>query len=166
MKKKFLLKGVMVALPAPLILGLILLWGASGEVILGKSLGADASAIGYLLSFLGTWAGVKVYLMTFVVFLLSFLIVGTGNGAVSGANNETSDDQSFVPGAEQGVVKWFSVSKGFGFITRNSGEDIFVHFRSIQGSGRRSLRQGQNVSFDVVDGDKGLQAENVSVVER
>lgn len=62
---------------------------------------------------------------------------------------------------EQGVVKWFSDAKGFGFIQRSTGEDVFVHFRSIQGEGYRSLKDGQTVEFSVVTGDKGLQAEDV-----
>ena len=66
---------------------------------------------------------------------------------------------------EQGIVKWFNDSKGFGFIQRNSGEDIFVHFRAIQGDGYRSLQDGQKVEFIVVEGDKGLQAEEVTKVE-
>ena len=66
---------------------------------------------------------------------------------------------------EQGIVKWFNDSKGFGFIQRNSGEDIFVHFRAIQGDGYRSLQDGQKVEFIVVDGQKGLQAEEVTKVE-
>lgn len=65
---------------------------------------------------------------------------------------------------EQGVVKWFNDSKGFGFIRRASGEDVFVHFRSIQGDGYRSLKEGQTVEFTVSEGDKGLQAEEVSAV--
>ena len=62
---------------------------------------------------------------------------------------------------EQGVVKWFSDAKGFGFIQRATGEDVFVHFRSIQGEGYRSLKDGQTVEFTVSTGDKGLQAEEV-----
>lgn len=62
---------------------------------------------------------------------------------------------------EQGMVKWFSDAKGFGFIQRSTGEDVFVHFRSIQGEGYRSLKDGQTVEFSVVTGDKGLQAEDV-----
>ncbi|MCG8609731.1 MAG: cold-shock protein [Pseudomonadales bacterium] len=62
-------------------------------------------------------------------------------------------------------MKWFNVSKGFGFITRDSGEEIFVHFRSIRGRGHRSLRQGQRVRFSVSQGEKGLQADNVSVAK-
>ena len=67
---------------------------------------------------------------------------------------------------EEGEVKWFNVSKGFGFITRDNGEEIFVHFRSIMGEGRRSLRDGQRVSFVVADSDKGLQAEEVDSAEK
>ena len=66
---------------------------------------------------------------------------------------------------EQGIVKWFNDSKGFGFIQRNSGEDIFVHFRAIQGDGYRSLQDGQKVEFIVVEGQKGIQAEEVTKVE-
>ncbi len=61
-----------------------------------------------------------------------------------------------------GTVKWFNDAKGFGFITRESGPDVFVHFRAITGSGFRTLQEGQRVSFDVTQGQKGLQAENVS----
>ena len=63
---------------------------------------------------------------------------------------------------EGGSVKWFSANKGFGFITRDTGEDIFVHFRSILGKGHRVLQEGQRVEFTVTTGDKGLQAEDVS----
>lgn len=65
---------------------------------------------------------------------------------------------------EQGTVKWFNDSKGFGFIQRESGEDIFVHFRAIQGDGYRSLQDGQKVEFIVTEGEKGLQAEEVTKV--
>lgn len=66
---------------------------------------------------------------------------------------------------EQGEVKWFNVSKGFGFITMDDGEEIFVHFRSIRGEGRRSLRDGQRVSFVVAQSDKGPQAEDVEGID-
>jgi len=62
---------------------------------------------------------------------------------------------------EEGQVKWFNVSKGFGFITKDDGEEIFVHFRSIRGGGRRGLKDGQRVSFIVAESDKGPQAEDV-----
>jgi CspA family cold shock protein len=63
--------------------------------------------------------------------------------------------------AEQGTVKWFSNEKGFGFISREGQDDVFVHFSAIQGEGYRSLTEGQAVEFDVVDGPKGKQAANV-----
>lgn len=63
---------------------------------------------------------------------------------------------------EQGVVKWFNDAKGFGFISRESGEDVFVHFRAIQSTGFKSLQEGQKVEFEVVQGQKGLQADAVT----
>lgn len=65
---------------------------------------------------------------------------------------------------EKGTVKWFNNAKGYGFITRESGEDIFVHFKSIGGEGYKSLKQGEAVQFDVEQGTKGLQAVNVTKV--
>jgi len=65
---------------------------------------------------------------------------------------------------EVGTVKWFNDAKGFGFISRESGEDVFVHFRAIQGTGFKSLQEGQQVTFEVVQGQKGLQADAVTPV--
>lgn len=62
---------------------------------------------------------------------------------------------------EQGVVKWFNATKGYGFIRRESGEDVFVHFSAIEGDGYKSLNEGQPVEFEVVRGPKGLQAARV-----
>lgn len=64
---------------------------------------------------------------------------------------------------EEGTVKWFNSSKGFGFIQRNQGDDVFVHFRSITGDGFRTLEEGQLVTFTVSQGQKGPQAEDVRV---
>jgi cold shock protein len=61
-----------------------------------------------------------------------------------------------------GTVKWFDDAKGFGFIEREGGPDVFVHFRAINGTGRRTLTEGQRVSFEVTQGKKGPQAENVN----
>ncbi|MDX2083691.1 MAG: cold shock domain-containing protein [Rickettsiales bacterium] len=63
-----------------------------------------------------------------------------------------------------GKVKWFNDEKGFGFIEQENGKDVFVHYNSINGTGRKTLQQGQKVTMEVVDGKKGLQAENVTVV--
>lgn len=65
---------------------------------------------------------------------------------------------------QTGTVKWFNEAKGFGFIQRENGADLFVHFRSILGQGFKSLTEGQRVSFDEVSGQKGPQAENVVAV--
>ena len=64
----------------------------------------------------------------------------------------------------QGTVKWFNGSKGYGFIERAEGEDVFVHYSTIVGEGYKNLEEGQRVEFSVVQGQKGLQAENVIVV--
>ena len=66
---------------------------------------------------------------------------------------------------ESGVVKWFDVKKGYGFIKREEGSDVFVHYSSIQGDDFRKLEEGQQVSFVVSETDKGLQAQDVSLEE-
>jgi CspA family cold shock protein len=65
---------------------------------------------------------------------------------------------------EKGTVKWFNAAKGFGFIQRENGEDVFVHFSAIQSQGYRSLDEGSKVEFEVLTGPKGLQAANVTAV--
>lgn len=64
-----------------------------------------------------------------------------------------------------GKVKWFNETKGFGFIEQDSGEDVFVHYTSIQGDGFKTLKEGQRVDFEITQGPKGLKAENVTAVE-
>ncbi len=66
---------------------------------------------------------------------------------------------------EKGTVKWFKNEKGFGFISREKGDDVFVHFKSITGEGYKSLSEGQRVEFTVTQGQKGLQAEDVKVID-
>ena len=68
---------------------------------------------------------------------------------------------SIMSESVNGVVKWFNDEKGFGFIEREGESDVFVHYSSISGDGRKTLQEGQNVTFDVVQGQKGPQAENV-----
>ena len=63
---------------------------------------------------------------------------------------------------QEGIVKWFNAEKGFGFIEVQGGDDVFVHYSAIQGDGYKSLDEGQRVTFEIVRGDRGLQAANVS----
>jgi len=65
---------------------------------------------------------------------------------------------------EQGTVKWFNDAKGYGFISRQNGADVFVHFSVIQSNGFRSLQEGQAVQFDIARGPKGFQAQNVQII--
>ena len=65
---------------------------------------------------------------------------------------------------ETGTVKWFNAGRGYGFIEREQGEDVFVHYSNIRGEGHRSLEEGQQVEFTVTQGDKGLQAEDVIAI--
>lgn len=89
-----------------------------------------------------------------------------GRAAASGSSATAASISKRDSGidSETGTVKWFNIKKGYGFITRDSGEDVFVHYRNILGSGRRSIADGQRVSFIVVDGDKGLQADEVETI--
>lgn len=64
-----------------------------------------------------------------------------------------------------GKVKWFNEAKGFGFIEQETGEDVFVHYTSIQGQGFKTLKEGQRVDYEVIQGPKGLKAENVNPAE-
>jgi cold shock protein len=79
-----------------------------------------------------------------------------------GANYQQGVEAKVSNNREQGTVKWFNASKGYGFIQRQGGEDVFVHFSAIQGDGYRSLQEGAPVEFEVVKGPKGLQAANVT----
>jgi len=85
----------------------------------------------------------------------------TQNLAVS--NLRLAAQKGDSPVKTNGTVKWFNDAKGFGFITTEGGEDVFVHFSAIQGNGFRSLSEGAHVEFDVVQGPKGLQAANVTL---
>jgi CspA family cold shock protein len=83
-----------------------------------------------------------------------------GRHSATGADAPTNESRNFGM-AEQGTVKWFNDAKGYGFISRPQGEDLFVHFSAIQGEGFKSLAEGDAVEFDVTNGPKGLQATNV-----
>ena len=116
-----------------------------------------ATSISESFSLLMTSDYAKLWAISFVSILIaSTLSAKTSTSTSASSYVEISGDQ------ERGTVKWFNAAKGFGFITRENGEDVFVHFRSIQGKGHRSLGEGQAVIFSVTEGDKGLQAVDVS----
>ncbi len=147
------LLSLLFAVPAPIV------WGALVSVLSDSVRFIVAGEEVGFVGFMGTSAGIAVYLVSVALFLVALLAI---QGISS--SDEASEDDDPNDGRESGTVKWFNVSKGFGFITRSNGEDIFVHFRSIRGRGHRSLKQGQTVKFSVSEGEKGMQADNVSVV--
>ena len=89
--------------------------------------------------------------------LLIFITVAFAGTFFAGGVSTTGS------GREQGTVKWFNTRKGYGFITRDQGEDIFVHFGNVKGSGRKAIREGERVSFIVISSDKGPQADQVKM---
>ncbi len=95
-------------------------------------------------------------------------VMSEDNGAVSEQDNVMSEDDGAAPaqdnamsGREVGTVKWFNPAKGYGFIERESGDDVFVHFSEINAEGYRTLAEGQRVEFTVAEGAKGMQATSV-----
>ena len=138
--------GLVVALAGPIIL--------SGALSLIPTLGE--LPVAELLSLAITPGKITAYILSVLVFFLLIILHQLISAPL--IERQTEDDR------EEGLVKWFNVSKGFGFVTRESGEDVFVHFRSIRGRGHRSLQEGQRVRFGVVESSKGLQAEDVTVV--
>ena len=115
----------------------------------------------------------SAYLVLFLVFLVATVLVGWVSGAWDGvfehdyAPRTSLGVQSSeeVGLQETGTVKWFDAGKGYGFILRDSGAEIFVHYRSLLGEGHRSLFEGQRVAFVIAQGRKGLQAEEVMPIE-
>lgn len=102
-------------------------------------------------------------LILIATFAGTFLGTFTGGSMQVGGGASGQDAGKSNIDRESGVVKWFNASKGFGFITRDDGTDVFVHYRSIRGEGRKTLYEGQRVRFDTSEGDKGLQADDVEV---
>lgn len=177
---KAILVAILVAIPAPFILGTLLVT-LTPELfqILSKS---ETSELATNTPFvLGSAQGIAAYVIAVVIFgLAGFFAIAlaakqqpaqrtAGQSQASRNQNryeeeENDYDDTTPEGDEEGTVKWFNVKKGFGFIVRDSGDEVFVHFRAIRGRGRRVLRQGQLVRFNVVEAEKGLQADNVSIL--
>ena len=133
------------------------------KIVISIVIGLIAYAISELtlkdgIQFSGTVPEIGLLLL-FIATSFASQLIGGGSSSESESESESSYSSS---DRETGTVKWFNVRKGYGFITRDAGDDVFVHFRNIEGSGRRAIEEGQRVSFVVTDGDKGLQADEVS----
>tara|TARA_R110000868_G_scaffold12141_1_gene58792 strand:- start:4608 stop:5159 length:552 start_codon:yes stop_codon:yes gene_type:complete len=170
---KAILVALLIAIPAPLVLALLLSFTPEPLRLI---------AVGEFVEALGSTRGIAAYLIALVLFgIAGFLAIALSakqpasqrsssrpDSRASSQNYDEDEDDGYdensPEGNEEGTVKWFNVKKGFGFIVRDSGDEIFVHFRAIRGRGRRVLRQGQLVRFNVVEADKGLQADNVSIL--
>lgn len=186
---KAILSAVLAAILAPLVLG-VLLVTFTPELFVILSQYGHSELAGRPQFVLGSVQGIAAYVISVLVFavvgIITVALSERGRTSVTTANRRSApqsagnnrsrsdeeddyddgDDEDYGPeGAEEGTVKWFNVKKGFGFIVRESGDEVFVHFRAIRGRGRRVLRQGQTVRFDVVDASKGLQADNVSTLD-
>ncbi len=104
----------------------------------------------------------KLWAISFISIFIATIVAAKTSSSRATSARTTDASIEITSDQERGTVKWFNAAKGFGFITRENGEDVFVHFRSIQGKGHRSLGEGQAVIFSVTEGDKGLQAVDVT----
>lgn len=188
--RKTILAAVLIAIPAPFVLAFILV-AFTPELFQILSQSGSSELADSTPFVLGSAQGIAAYIITLILFGLGGVLTvafsqrqaqkrsatASGPAPKSQPNRQPTrqhdpvdedddDGADYGPeGEEEGTVKWFNVKKGFGFIVRESGDEIFVHFRAIRGRGRRVLRQGQLVRFDVVEAEKGLQANNVSILD-
>jgi CspA family cold shock protein len=155
---KKIIVSLVLALVAPFILKLAL-----SNKLAGIALASGGTLSEGLTAMPNIWAIYMIVAMIFfaIAFIATLTVPASRRRSRSSGTVVESDVDD---GRERGMVKWFNVKKGFGFITWDDGEDVFVHFRSIRGQGHRSLTEGQRVKFMVVRGQKGPQAEDVSVV--
>ncbi|RDB44843.1 cold shock domain-containing protein [Halomonas sp. DQ26W] len=140
---------LLLAAPAPLLIALFIYF-----------IGGDTSR--QLLAALEVGGVAAVYFATlaavFLLLLIATLFVHGVSPQLAAITDVENDDR------EIGEVKWFNVNKGYGFIKRDSGEDVFVHFRAIRGRGHRTLAEGQKVRYYVIENERGLQADDVTVI--
>lgn len=145
-----------------------LLLGASA-LLIGAAALQMLVVLAPVITLAGQPATLASLMLAFVAVVLQLAIVPAKKAAPANRNpamRPRKNPSSQTSGAssaerEMGTVKWFNTSKGFGFISRDSGDDVFVHFRAIRGEGHRVLTEGQRVEFSIMMRDKGLQAEDV-----
>lgn len=140
---------VLLAAPAPLLIALLVhLTGG----VLSRELFASLEVGGVLAVYFA------VAVAVFLLLLAATLAVNALTPQLVNLAEVENDDR------EIGEVKWFNVNKGYGFITREDGEDVFVHFRAIRGRGHRTLAEGQKVRYHIIENERGLQADDVTVI--
>ncbi|WP_280546385.1 MULTISPECIES: cold-shock protein [unclassified Halomonas] len=140
---------LLLAAPAPLLIALFVhLTGG----VLSRELFESLQVGGVAVVYFAAAAAV------FLVLLVATLAVNALTPQLVNLAEVEDDDR------EIGEVKWFNVNKGYGFITRDDGEDVFVHFRAIRGRGHRTLAEGQKVRYHVIQNERGLQADDVTVI--
>lgn len=140
---------LLLAAPAPLLIALLVhLTGG----VLSRELFASLEVGGVAAVYFAA------ALAVFLLLLIATLAVNALTPQLVNLAEVEDDDR------EIGEVKWFNVNKGYGFITRDDGEDVFVHFRAIRGRGHRTLAEGQKVRYHVVQNERGLQADDVTVI--
>ncbi len=135
-------------------------------IILSLVIASAATAVSVYAGPLGNEATLALFTAaTLLAAIPATLVRGTSGGKAksSAKSKRTRTTSRSSSGRRNGTIKWFNVSKGFGFITADDGEEIFVYFKSIQGSNRRDVRQGASVSFHVGQSAKGPQAEDVQI---
>ncbi|WP_043510784.1 cold-shock protein [Halomonas sp. BC04] len=143
------LVSLLLAAPAPLLIALFIYF-TGGDM--SRQLLATLEVGGLTVVYLATLAAV------FLLLLAATLFVHGVSPQLAAIADVENDDR------EIGEVKWFNVNKGYGFIKRDSGEDVFVHFRAIRGRGHRTLAEGQKVRYYVIENERGLQADDVTVI--
>ncbi|TDO06132.1 MULTISPECIES: cold-shock protein [Halomonas] len=140
---------LLLAAPAPLLIALFVhLTGGVLSQELFESLQVGGVAVVYF----------AAAAAVFLVLLVATLVVNALTPQLVNLAEVENDDR------EIGEVKWFNINKGYGFITRGDGEDVFVHFRAIRGRGHRTLAEGQKVRYHVIQNERGLQADDVTVI--
>lgn len=154
---------------------LLLLFAASANISVGTY---DAYYYGWK-RLIGTFASLALILALALAYLFTFdthqklfgygfdiiatnmLVLAVLGLFILNLDTFPAEKHYFDSGRETGTVKWFNVTKGYGFITRDAGGDVFVHYRAIRGEGHRVLTEGQRVEFEIIDKEKGQQAEDV-----
>lgn len=180
--------GLLLAIPAPiLIFGVTYVFKSSLAVTLVSSLSAG-DIVGLYVAVTMTTLALLVLASLATAFLSPVSVSRSGadqsmppvrmpdagfmadnrGQAFEGADDQEADDDDFIDpddDREEGEVKWFNTNKGYGFIMRENGDDVFVHFRAVRGSTPRMLTEGQIVRYYVTQNERGLQADDVSIIE-